>query len=39
MSAVREASVPAVVKSIVVRQTPEQAFELFTAGLSQWWPL
>ncbi len=39
MSAVREASVPPVVKSIVVRLTPEQAFELFTAGLSRWWPL
>jgi len=39
MSAVREARVPAVVKSIVVRLRPEQAFELFTAGLSRWWPL
>ena len=28
-----------VVKSLVVPLPPEQAFELFTTGMSRWWPL
>jgi hypothetical protein len=26
------------VKSITVRRTPAEAFEIFTAGLARWWP-
>ena len=28
----------AIRKSFTVRATPERAFEVFTAGLSRWWP-
>ena len=27
------------VKTITVRRTPAEAFEIFTAGLARWWPL
>jgi uncharacterized protein YndB with AHSA1/START domain len=26
-------------KSVTVRRTPDEAFEIFTAGLAGWWPL
>jgi uncharacterized protein YndB with AHSA1/START domain len=27
-----------IVKTITVRRTPAEAFEIFTAGLARWWP-
>ncbi len=33
------AELPPVLKRITVRGTPEQAFDLFTAGMARWWPL
>ena len=32
-------TIPAVRKEITVRATPERAFEVFTAGMSTWWPM
>ncbi|NEA32128.1 SRPBCC domain-containing protein [Streptomyces sp. SID13031] len=32
-------SIAPVVKRVVVKATPERAFELFTAKLADWWPL
>jgi uncharacterized protein YndB with AHSA1/START domain len=33
------ATTAAIKKSIFVRATPEVAFEVFTEGISRWWPL
>ncbi len=32
-------ALPPVRKRITVRCTPDQAFDLFTAGIARWWPL
>jgi uncharacterized protein YndB with AHSA1/START domain len=34
----RTISIAPVRKSIVVRATPQRAFEVFTAGIDRWWP-
>jgi hypothetical protein len=39
MSDVGQAGLAPVRKQITVRLAPHDAFELFTAGLSRWWPL
>jgi uncharacterized protein YndB with AHSA1/START domain len=33
------ASLAPIVKTIEVRRTPAEAFEIFTAGLARWWPV
>ena len=38
-AAVAAFPVPPVVKTIVVRRRPEEAFRLFTEKLGSWWPL
>jgi uncharacterized protein YndB with AHSA1/START domain len=38
-AAVSKFSVPPVVKTVVVRRRPEDAFRLFTEKLGAWWPL
>ena len=32
-------ALPPLVKSVIVAAPPERAFDLFTAGMGQWWPL
>ncbi|HWJ33752.1 MAG TPA: SRPBCC family protein [Steroidobacteraceae bacterium] len=34
----RTISIAPVRKTLVVQATPEQAFEVFTAGINRWWP-
>jgi uncharacterized protein YndB with AHSA1/START domain len=34
-----QTTIPAVRKEITVRATPGRAFEVFTAGMSTWWPM
>jgi uncharacterized protein YndB with AHSA1/START domain len=31
-------AVPPVIKSVHVAASPDRAFEIFTAGMHQWWP-
>lgn len=31
-------AVPPVVKSLIVRASPDRAFETFTSGMHRWWP-
>jgi uncharacterized protein YndB with AHSA1/START domain len=33
------AALPPLVKSVTVAAPPERAFDLFTTGMDQWWPL
>src|SRR5215213_10303126 len=35
----QETSEAAITKSVIVRQTAEEAFELFTTGIARWWPV
>ncbi len=32
-------TIPAVVRAVEVRVGPERAFEVFTSGMGEWWPL
>jgi uncharacterized protein YndB with AHSA1/START domain len=34
-----QTTIPAVRKEITVRATPERAFDVFTSGMSTWWPM
>jgi len=38
MTAIAEPDVAPLLKSIVVRATPERAFQIFTADFDSWWP-